>query len=228
MQRADVLDVEPRGLAQHGLHLRAVLADDVGVVAAGLVYALVHEVHLVGEDAAVERAEGAEGVGGEEYLVRRVVGHHDLGPVDHRGHDEGEVVPPGAERVALGDDVQPRVEPGVEEVLEHRLYLGVADDGGLGVLLRHVGYGRGVVGLHVGDDQVVELAAAQLVGEVFEEVVADRLVDGIEQNGLLVFDEVGVIGHAVGHAVDALKEGKAPVVSADPDHIVGYALGAIH
>ena len=190
VQRADVLDVEPGGLAQRGLHLRAVLADDVGVVAAGLVEVLVHEVALVGEDAAVERAEGAEGVRGEEYLVGLVVGHHDLGPVDHRGHDEGELVAAGGEAVALLDEVQPLGEVGGEEAREHVADLGVADYLRLGVAQGYVLDGGGVVGLHVGDDQVVEFAPSQLVGDVVEEVVGHGLVDRVEEDGLLVQDEV--------------------------------------
>jgi hypothetical protein len=53
------------------LDLGAVFADDVGVVAAGLVQPVVHEVHFVGEHVAAQRAEGAEGVGREENLVVR-------------------------------------------------------------------------------------------------------------------------------------------------------------
>ena len=228
MQRADVVYLEPGGLAQHGLHLRAVLADDVGVVAAGLVEVLAHEVALVGEDAAVERAEGAEGVGGEEYLVGGVVGHHDLRPVHHRGHDEGEAVAAGAEGVALLDQMYAVGEVGGEEAREHVAYLCVADNFGLGIAQGDVLDGGGVVGLHVGDYQVVELAAAQDVGHVVEEVVRHGLVNRVEEYGLLVEYEIGVVGDAVGHAVDALEQGEPAVICADPCHVVGYTLCAVH
>ena len=42
---------------------------------------------------------GAEGVGAEQGFLRGIIGHHDLRPVDHRGHDEGEGMPAGRERV---------------------------------------------------------------------------------------------------------------------------------
>ena len=183
---------------------------------------------LNGRIFADERTEGAESVGGEQYFIRRVVGHHDLGPVDHRGHDEGEVVPAGAQRVTLSHNVQPGVEVGVEVVLQHRLDLCIADDGRLRVFRGDVADGRGVVRFHVGDDKVVEFPVSQLVGKVLEEAVADGLVNGVEQDGLLVFNKVGVIRHAVGHAVDALEEREAPVIRTYPDHIVRYTLGAIH
>jgi hypothetical protein len=66
VERADIGDVQRRGLLEHRLDLGTVFAHDVGVVAAGLVQPVVHEIHLVGEHMAVERAEGAEGVGREE------------------------------------------------------------------------------------------------------------------------------------------------------------------
>src|SRR5699024_7447850 len=169
-----------------------------------------------------------EGVRGEEDLIRLVVGHHDLGPVDHGGHDKGELVPAGAEHVALRDDVQPRIQVRVEVVLEHGLDLRVADDGRLRISERDVADGRRVVGLHVRDDKVVQAPATQLVGQVLEEVVADGLVYSVEEDGLFIFNKVGVIRNAVRHSVDTLEKGEASVVRAYPYHIVCYTLGAIH
>ncbi len=186
MQRADVIELEPRRLFEHRLHLRAVFADDVGVVAPRLVDVVGEEIDLVGEEVTVQGAEGAEGVGREEHPVAQVVGHHDLRPVHHRRHDEGELVPAGAQPVALCDDVVFKRVRQREELSEHGLYLIVAHDGQLGVAQRELLYGRRVVGLHVRDDEVVELPSVQRVGEVFKEGAADGLVDRVEQNGLFV------------------------------------------
>ena len=83
MQRADRRDVERRGFFQHTLHLRTVFADDTDIVTSGLVCpGLVR----------AGRAEFAEAVGGEEYLVGGVIGHNDLGPVHHGGGDKGKRV----------------------------------------------------------------------------------------------------------------------------------------
>ena len=228
VQRADVVDFKPCGLAQHGLHLRAVLAHDIGVIAPGLVEVLVHEVALVGEDAAVERAEGAEGIRGKEDLVRGVIGHHDLRPVHHGRHDKGEDVPAGAEGVALLDEVHAPGEVGGEEAAEHVAYLRVAHDGHVGIAQGDVLDGGRMVRLHVGDDQVVELAAAEGVVHVVEEVVRHGLVHRVEQDGLFVEYEIGVVGYAVGHAVDALEQSQTPVVGTDPYHVVGDSLCAVH
>ena len=74
----------PGRLFQHVLHRRAVFAHDVGVIPAGIVQPLLLEIHLVGKDVAVHSAEGAEGVGAEQSLLRGIIGHHDLRPVDQR------------------------------------------------------------------------------------------------------------------------------------------------
>jgi hypothetical protein len=78
------------------------------------------------------------------------------------------------------------------------------------------------------DEQVVELAAAQSVGDVFKEGAGHGLVHGVEKNGLFVQQQIGVVGYAVGHAVDALKAGKTPVVGADPEKVVKDLFGAVH
>ena len=228
VQRADIGDVELCGLLQHRLHLRAVLAHDVGVVAAGLVDAVGEEVDLIVEEPAVEGAEAAEGVRGEEDFVGGVVGHHDLGPVHHRRHDEGEAVAAGGEGVALLDEQDALREIHREKLRQHGLDLRVADDGGLGVARQHELQRRGVVGLHVVHHEIIELPPAELMGEVFEEHAVHGLVHGVEEHRLLIEQEVGVIGNAVGHAVDALEEGQPPVVCADPDQIVQDFSCAIH
>ena len=81
MEWADVLDLiqNAAGLFQQELDVGAVLAHDVGEVAAGVVQPVPLEVHLVGEQLAVQRAEGAEGVGGKEDAVGDVEGHHASG-----------------------------------------------------------------------------------------------------------------------------------------------------
>ena len=58
---ADAVDLDRGGLLEQGLHLRAVFADDVAVIAAGLVHIIAEEVDLIGEQRAVDRAERAEG-----------------------------------------------------------------------------------------------------------------------------------------------------------------------
>ena len=87
MEGADVLDLvqNAAGLFQQQLDVGAVLAHDVGEIAAGLVEPVPVKVHLVGKELAVQGDEGAEGVGGEEHPVGGVEGDHGLGPVDHGG-----------------------------------------------------------------------------------------------------------------------------------------------
>ena len=228
VQRADVLDVELGGFFQHALHLRAVFAHDVGVVAARLVEVLREEVRLVGEEPAVERAEEAEGVRGEKDAVRRIVGHHDLGPVDHRGVDEVQHMAAAGEAVSLLDQDETIGKVDVEELAEHGLDLRVADDLHLRIADDQITDGIGVVGLHVRDEQIVELTSAERVFHVFKEGLIDRLVNGVEEHGLLVEQQERVIGNAVGYAVYALEAAQAAVVRADPDQVVKDFSCAVH
>ena len=74
VQRADDGDVQRGDLLKHGLYLSAVFAHNAEIVTSGFAGPLLFH---------IQRAELAEGVGGEEYFIVSIVGHNDLGPVYH-------------------------------------------------------------------------------------------------------------------------------------------------
>ena len=159
VQRADGFNFDRHSLLEQCLYLRAVFADDVGIIPAGIVEPFGLEVHFVRVQVAVERAEGTEGVGRVECLRGHVVGDHRLGPVDHRCHDEGKGVPAGAERVHLVDNDGAGVNVEREEVPDHFQRLFVADDLHIRMAQDQILHQRAVVRLHVVDDQIVEGSA---------------------------------------------------------------------
>ena len=69
----------------------------------------------------------------------------------------------------------------------------------------------------MGDDEIIGPAAAERVGDVFKIGLVNGLVHRVKYGNLLVKHDVGIVGHAVGHAVNALKAGEAPVVRAHPN-----------
>ena len=187
VERAYHLDVQRGGFLEEGLHLHTVFADDVDEVASGVVEPFAGEVELIGIEVAAERAEGAEGVGGEEDVVGGVVGDHHLGPVDHGGHGEGEGVATQREGVALfDDDMLICRHVGTEELLHHLRGLGGAHHRGFGVAQQQVGQRGGMVGLHVVDNHIVQLTARKGGGHILEELLASRGIDRVEQRSLLI------------------------------------------
>ena len=228
VQRADHLNLQPGSLFQQRLYLRAVFSDNVGVIPAGIGKPFCAEIHLVRVQIAVQRAEGAEGVGGIERFRRCVIGHHDLRPMHHRGHDESKGVFAGRERVHLLDELQAAVNVKCEEILHHRARLGVADDGYFRMAQDKLADGRGVVGLHVLHDEIVELPAGEHMVDVFKEQAADGLVHGVDQDGLLVQQQIGVVAHAVRERVGVFKQVQPPLACADPVEILGHFLDTVH
>ena len=186
------------------------------------------EIHLIRIQIAVQRAEGAEGIGRVERFRGRVIGHHDLRPVHHRGHDEGKGVSAGRERVHLLDELHAAVQIEREEVLHHRARLGVADDGYFRVTQDKLADGRGVVRLHMLHDEVVELPAREHMVDVFKEQAADRLIHSVDQDGLLVQQQIGVVAHAVRERVGVFKQIQPPLARADPVEILGHFLDTVH
>ena len=221
MQGADHVHGHALQLLEDGLDLAAVLADDVGVVPPGLVQVLPVEVGLVGVQGAGQGLEGPEGVGGEEDPLGDVVGEHDLGPVDHHGEDEAQGVLPGGDLVALLhlDDV---LRPDVVEVLHHVEGLAVPDDGDVRPGLQDLGDACAVVGLHVVDHEVVQVPSVQRGAEVPPELGGDGCVAGVQEAGLLVPDEVAVVGDPLGDGEGPLEDGGGAVVAADPVDVVPY------
>ena len=150
-----------------------VVTDDADEVAAGLGQPrLLH----------VECAELAERIGAEQDLVCIVIGHDDLGPVDHRRGDKVQRV--GAQRQGvplLDDDAAVRVV-GAEIGLHHVERLGRRDDGRAGVRLRERGDGAGMVRLHVLHDQVVGRTLAQCGGDLGRGQ-CQRCIPGRDQRG---------------------------------------------
>ena len=148
--------------------------------------------------------------------------------MNHRGHDESKGVLAGRERVHLLDELHAPVQIEREEILHHRARLGVADDGQLGVAQDELADGRGVVGLHVLHDEIVELPAGEHMVDVFKEQAADGLVHGVDQDGLLVQQQIGVIAHAVRERIGVFKQVQPPLARADPVEILGHFLDTVH
>ena len=228
VERADRFHLQRGGLLQHRLHLRAVFAHNVGVVAPGLIQVLGKEIGLVGEEAAVQRAESAEGVGGEENAVRAVVAHHDLGPVHHGRHHKVQLMPAGGERVTLLDQLHPRVPVTGEKLREHGLDFGIADDGHFRMPQHQPLQRGGVVRLHMVDHKIVQRPAAQRGVDIFKELLIDGLVRRVEEHRLLVQKQIGVVGHAPGAGENTLEADQTPIVGADPDQIFLNLTCAIH
>ena len=163
MERADILDLiqNAAGLFQQELDVGTVLAHDVSEVAAGVVQPVPLEVHLIGKQLAVQRAEGAESVGGKEDAVGNVEGHHGLRPVDHRRTHKGDGVLTEGEGIALLhlDALMP-VHMEAELTHEHEGLL-VGDQLHLGMAQQDLLDAGGVIRLQMVDQQVVQLAAVQ-------------------------------------------------------------------
>ena len=113
-------------------------------------------------------------------------------------------------------------------VFEHAVYLLIADNGGFGMAQEHFGERRGMVGLHVMDDDVVERSAPQNVLHVLEELFGDGVIDGIEEHRLFVEKEIGIVGSAARDGIDVLKEGEPPIARADVEKIFKDSHGIVH
>ena len=216
VQRADDLNIEPCRLFQDSLNLLAVFADDADIVAAGFTRPILFD---------VQRAELAEAVGGEQHLIGAVVGHQDLGPVDHGSAHEVQHMLAELEGIALFDDDASVGVIGAEEIHHHVKRLDGGYDGRLGIGFQENVDIRAVVGLHVLYDKVIGLSAAQSRLDILQPLIAEALIDGVHDRDFIVYDSVGIIRHTVGHDILALEQVDIVVVNADVLDIIGNKHG---
>ena len=119
VQRADRPDLQRGGLFQQPLHLRAVFADDVAVIAPRLVRPCVG----IGQ-----RAEIAESVRGKEHLLSVLIDGHDLRPMHHRRKHEMQRMAAERQRAAVRHrDALLRERIVAAELIQNRKRSGVGD-----------------------------------------------------------------------------------------------------
>ena len=196
-------------------HAVAVWREDVGVVPERLLVELLL-IDLVVE---VERRRVvlAEGVVRYEDIVPRQIREHAVRPVEHRRLDEDEIVVPDIDPVSRRH--LPEFPVLVVMPRDARRSLPRHDD----LRVRRMTHDRGerprVVGLGVVRDDDVDLRRVDELADVVHELIRERPPDRVDENGLLVHDEVGVVRRAAGgRELVSVKFPQLPVDDADPVH----------
>ena len=70
--------------------------------------------------------------------------------------------------------------------------------------------------------------SGQNVVDVLEEYLADRRIDRVEQDGLVVEQQIGIVGNPVRNGVNALEHSKSAVIPADPPEILQNLADTVH
>ena len=228
MQRADHLNIERCRLLEQRLHLYAVLADNVGVVTAGIVHPDRVERNLVIKNVACQCTERAERISREQDLVLLVVGDHDLRPVHHRRHDKMQGMLARGQLVAFLDDQRTRGNVRSVELGKHADRLGTAYHLRLRIAAQHVVDHRTVIRLHMLNNHVVQRTAVQRVNDVFDILTADGLVRRVKQHGFLIQQHIAVIGYPLGDREQIFKAAQAAVAAANINEIILDLSGTVH
>ena len=78
-----------------------------------------------------------------------------------------------------------------------------------------------MVGLHVLNNKIIGLFAAESRVEISEPLVLKVAVDRVHYSNLFVKDHIGVVRHTVGHVILTLKQVDLVVVNADIPDVFG-------
>ena len=211
VQRADGLNIQRRCLLQNRLDLAAVFADDADVIAPGLVCPILCR---------VLSAKLSEGIRGEQHLVRTVVSHDDLRPVDHGSGNEAESVLAEGQGIAFAHGHLAGCEIHIEKVLNHPKRLGGSHDFCRGIGLQKADEAAGVIRLHVLSDDVIGCSLTQNAFDVVQPDFREMGVHRIDDGNLFIDNHIGIVGHTVGNTILALKQVNCMVVNTDITNIL--------
>ena len=211
VQRANGLDVQSRGLFQQRLHLRAVFPHDVQVVAAGFAGPVGLFVKLC------HSAKATEAIRGEQHLFGGFIADHDLRPVHHGSKHKGQGVGAKAQALAVLHHHTALLCHSIsaKELVHIQKGLGVAHHLHLRVECRQLCNVGTVVRLHVGDYQIIRLTACQSFGQVFQPRLGSAGIHRVQNGGLFVQNDIGIIAHAGGHRILALEQVDGGIIHAN-------------
>ena len=101
-----------------------------------------------------------------------------------------------------------------EEILHHVEGLVRSNHCDLGIGFQEIVDVCGVVRLHMLYDQIVRLPISQLPLEIIQPQVKEFGVHRIKDGNLFIQDRIGIVSHAIGHRVLALKQVDLVVIDA--------------
>lgn len=228
MEGADHLDVQSGGPLQQRLDLGTVLAHNVGIIPAGIIQPVPLKVHLIGKDVAVQGAESTEGISGKQDFVGSVIGHHDLRPVDHGRHQEREGVAAGGERIPLLYHNGAAGDVAVKELADHGNGLGVGHHLNVRPAAQQLAQSGAVVRLHMVHDHVVQGPSRQGKLQILKEPLSHGLIHRVQQHGLLIQHQIGVVADAPGDGKYIFKLGQPPVRGSQPIQVLVDVRHAVH
>ena len=78
------------------------------------------------------------------------------------------------------------------------------------------------------DDYIVQGAAVQQVLHILKKLPLNRLVDGVQQDGLFVQQQIGIVRHPLGHGMGALEQGMVSFAGPHPEQIVSNRADTVH
>ena len=211
MEGRDGIHREGGYLAQRCRHLLTILAADIEIVAACFVRPVVGVGSI--------DAELTKSICGEERQLLGDIGHHHLGPVDHRGSEEMERHAADVHRLAVLNHYLVRhLDP---ELLQHLMRGAGSHHLRVGVLLQECTHGAAMVGLHVLHDEVGRLRTVECGFQLRHPLVGLASVHRIHHGDAIRHEDITIVAHALRHMVLTLKQVQIGIVHTDVSYFLG-------
>ena len=207
MGGADIVELHVSQLLQRVLYGCAVFTHDIRVVALHLQPVGV-AVDLCVDDATIQGTKATKGVATEERGATQR--DHRLWPVYHWCQHEAKRLLAKSNGIAILHLYGTLCD--AIESFHHLESLLVANYLYLWIVFLDEGNRTAVVGLHVVDNQVVHLAVANDLVDVFNKLCEEVHLDSIDETHFLVVDEIRVIAHTIRQWPQTFKQRLVTIV----------------
>jgi len=158
---------------------------------------------------------GAEGIAGEQRLVRGVIGVHGIRPVQVRQDHELQGAVAELQRIVLLD--RDRLEIMIDDLLQEVDGGGCRHDLDLRIDLEQALDAAGMVRLRMVHDDVVDVLHVADGLQMRQILVKERRFGGLKQHRLLTaLQEIGIVAGAVFRMHDDVERAQVKILDSDP------------
>ena len=126
-------------------------------------------------------------------MIGQVIAHDDFRPVNHRSFDELQGMFAESQLIAFLDSHITVRHGCAEKLFKQFERLGLADNFGIRIFFQQCYCRAGMIRFHVLQDKIIKFAAMKQIFNIFQEFITAAFVHGIDDAGLFVINEIGVV-----------------------------------
>ena len=207
MQRTNAIDGQRSSLLKQVVDLHAIFANDVCIIPTRLIQPVTLPIHLVGIQVSTNGTKRTKRICREKRSRCQIKGNHDFWPVNHRCCYKLQDMFAELQGIPFGyhNGIGCRVK--IMELANEIKSLGGTNQFDRRIFFYQPGNLCTMIGLHMVNYHIVQLAVTEHILQILTKLTSYNIIHTVKKTGLLVKNEIAVIGHAIRNVIGILKQG---------------------